>query len=262
MTNQSQRVVLITGGSSGIGLEMAKQMMAQQSVVMICGRSQEKLENAKRQVPGLVTIRCDITKAQDRAALYERISTDYPGLNMLVNNAGISMRYLLAKTGDLEARIVTEWQTNFLAPVLLVQQFLPVLVANQGSIVNVTSGLAYIPLSIEPSYCASKAALHSLTQSMRVQFSGTGVKVVEIFYPSVDTPFQGGHAPKNAIKPQAAAAAALRELNRGKQEIRVGMAGFLFQMSRLMPGRALKLINGFIPDNVEELLAQQEKGAL
>jgi uncharacterized oxidoreductase len=262
MTDQSQRIVLITGGSSGIGFEMAKQMSAQRSVVIICGRSQEKLENAKRQVPQLFTIQCDITKPEDRSALLKQISANFRGLNMLVNNAGISMRYLLTKTGNLEERIVTEWQTNFLAPVLLAQQFLPLLIENKGALVNVTSGLAYTPLSIEPSYCASKAALHSMTQSMRVQFSNAGVKVVEVFYPAVDTPFQGGHAPENAMKPGPAAEIALRELNRGKQEIHVGMAGMLLLLNRLMPERALRLVNGFIPANVEELLAGQEKGRL
>ena len=113
MTNQSSRVVLITGGSSGIAFEMAKQMVAQRSTVIICGRSQEKLDNAKRKVPQLVTIQCDITKAEDRAALHEQISTQFKDLNMLINNAAIAERYLLAKTRDLETRLVTEWQTNF-----------------------------------------------------------------------------------------------------------------------------------------------------
>ena len=114
-----------------------------------------------------------------------------------------------------------------------------------------TSGLAHVPLSIEPSYCASKAALHSMTQSMRVQFSNLDVEVVEIFYPAVDTPFQDGHAPDNAIQPEEAAAVAIQGLNRNKEEIHVKMASVLYMMSRLMPKRAVKLINGFIPDNVE-----------
>jgi short-subunit dehydrogenase involved in D-alanine esterification of teichoic acids len=204
----------------------------------------------------LVTIQCDITKPEEREALYNRISEQFKDLNMLMNNAGIAKRYLFAKTGNLAEKIVTEWQTNYLAPVMLTKQFLPMLVKNKGTVVNVTSGLAYVPLSIEPNYCATKAALHSMTQSMRVQLSELGVKVVEIFYPAVDTPFQDGHAPNNAIRPDEAAAIALEGLNRGKDEIRVKMAGFLFILSRLMPNKALRLINGFIPDNAEELLAQ------
>ena len=257
MSNQSERVVLITGGSSGIGFEMAKQMVAQQSTVIICGRSQEKLDDAQRKVPQLVTIQCDISRSKEREVLCNRISEQFRGLNMLMNNAGIVERFLFVKTGDLEKKIVAEWQTNYLAPIMLTKQFLSMLIENKGTVVNVTSGLAYVPLSIQPNYCATKAALHSMTQSMRVQLSELGVKVVEIFYPAVDTPFQNGHAPDNAIKPDEAAAIALAGLNRGQDEIRVKMAGFLFIMSRLMPKRALNLINGFIPDNIEELLAHE-----
>ena len=257
MSDRSERIVLITGGSSGIGFEMAKQMVAQQSTVIICGRSQEKLDNAKRKIPQLVTIQCDIYRSKEREVLCNRISEQFRGLNMLMNNAGIVERFLFVKTGDLEKKIVAEWQTNYLAPIMLTKQFLSMLIENKGTVVNVTSGLAYVPLSIQPNYCATKAALHSMTQSMRVQFSKFGVKVVEIFYPAVDTPFQSGHAPKNAIKPDEAATIALKGLNRGKDEIRVKMAGLLFIISRLMPKKALNLINGLIPDNVEELLAKE-----
>jgi len=257
MSNRSERIVLITGGSSGIGFAMAKQMVAQQSTVIICGRSQKKLDNAKRKIPQLVSIQCNITKSKDREALYNRISERFKRLNMLMNNAGIVKRYLFAKTEDLEKKIEEEWQTNYMAPVILTKIFLPILIKNKGTVVNVTSGLVYAPLSIEPNYCATKAALHSMTQSMRVQLSKLGVKVVEIFYPAVDTPFQDGHAPDIAIKPDEAAAIALKGLNRGKDEIRVKMVGFLFIINRLMPKKAINLINRVIPDNVEELLAQK-----
>lgn len=256
MNNQSKRTILITGGSSGIGLEMAKQMVAQQSTVIICGRSQEKLDNVKKIIPQLITIQCDITKSEDREKLFNKISQQFNGLNMLMNNAGIAKRFLFAKTKDLGKKLFDEWQTNYFAPVLLTKQFLPLLIKNKGTVVNVTSGLAYVPLSIEPNYCATKAALHSMTQSMRIQLLKLGVKVVEIFYPAVDTPFQNGHAPDNAIKPDLAASIALKKLNKGKNEIRVKMAIFLYLINRLMPKKGIKLINGVIPDNVEEILSQ------
>jgi uncharacterized oxidoreductase len=257
MTKQASRTVLITGGSSGIGFAMAQQMAAQGDRVIICGRSPEKLATAKTRVPQLVTIVCDITSADDRAALYQQIATSYHELNMLVNNAGIVKRYLLSDSTDLHTPIVEEWQTNFLAPVLLTQQFLALLAKNRGTVVNVTSGLAYVPLAIEPSYCASKAALHSMTRSMRVQFAQLGVRVVEIAYPAVDTPFQSGHAPKNAIKPNEAAAIALRRLNSGAEEIRVKLAGLLFTLNRLMPARTVRLLNRMIDVPQTELAAQR-----
>jgi short-subunit dehydrogenase involved in D-alanine esterification of teichoic acids len=124
-----------------------------------------------------------------------------------------------------------------------------------GTIVNVTSGLVYAPLSIEPNYCATKATLHSMTQSMRVQFSGLGINVQEIFYPAVDTPFQDGHPPNFAIQPNKAASVALKGLNCGKSEIRVKKAGFLSLISRLMPQKSVAIINKAVSDNAEKLLA-------
>ena len=257
MNTFANKAVLVTGGSSGLGFEMARQLVGRGAAVSICGRSQERLEKASRLVPELSIIRCDVTEAESRRALYDEVLRRHGRQDLLVNNAGVGMRYLLAKAEDLERRVVEEWRTNFLAPLLLAQQFLDLLARSSGTLVNVSSGLAYVPLSVEPSYCASKAALHSMTQSMRLQYSKSGVKVAEIFYPAVDTPFQGGRAPANALPPAEAAALALRGLEAGKPEIRVRMAALIYAMSRLMPGRALKTINGFIPDNVEELLAKE-----
>ncbi len=254
MTNSKDRIVCITGGSSGIGFEMAKQMVEDGAKVIICGRSQKKLDEAKRKLPQVTAIQCDITSADERKALVERIACDFPDLNMLMNNAGIVTRYLLATTGELTDRIKAEWETNYLAPVILAQLFLPLLTRNHGTVVNVTSGLAYIPLSIEPNYCASKAAMHSMTQSMRIQYAKKGVKVVEIFYPEVNTPFQEGHATARAISPESAAGEALRQLNRGKDEIYVKRSKMIHWVSRVAPRRGLKLINGFIPAKVEEFL--------
>lgn len=257
MKTFANKAVLVTGGSSGLGFEMARQLAAQGAAVSICGRSQEKLERASRLAPELSIIRCDVADAGDRRTLYDEVQKRHGRLDLLVNNAGVGTRYLLAKAEDLERKVVAEWRTNFLAPLLLAREFLDLLARSSGTLVNVSSGLAYVPLSVEPSYCASKAALHSMTQSMRFQYSQSGVDVVEIFYPAVDTPFQGGHAPANALKPEKAAALALRGLQAGKSEIRVGMAALIYSMSRLMPRRALKMINGFIPDNVEEILARE-----
>lgn len=257
MIKQENRIVLITGGSSGIGLEMARQMLEGGSKVIICSRSQNKLDEAKRKLPKVITIQCDITAPLERKALVEKVTKDYPKLNMLVNNAGIVNRYLLAQTGDLTDRIRDEWETNYLAPVILAQLFMPILARNQGTVVNIGSGLAHIPLSIEPNYCATKAALHSMTQSMRIQYAKVGIKVVEILYPEVNTPFQEGHATPKALSPQVAAREALRQINKGKDEIHIKMSRMMYVISRLMPKRGVKMINGFITEKMEELIAQR-----
>jgi uncharacterized oxidoreductase len=184
----------------------------------------------------------------------ECILKDYSDLNMLMNNAGIVSRYLLATTGDLTDRIKAEWETNYLAPVILTQLFLPILIKNHGTVVKVSSGLAHLPMSIEPNYCATKAALHSMTQSVRIQFEKVGVNVVEILYPEVNTPFQEGHATSRALSPQEAAKEALYQLNRGQDEIHIKMSKMIYLVNRLVPKRGLKIINGFITEKVEALL--------
>ncbi len=254
MSNQSTRTVLITGGSSGIGFEMAKQMIAEESTVIICGRSQEKLDDAKKKIPQLTAIQCDITNKESRREMYEKIFDQFNDLNMLINNAGFANRFSLTKVDDLETMITEEWQTNYLAPVMLAKELLPVLIQNKGTIVNITSGLAYVPLSIKSNYCATKAALHSMTQSMRVQLAKHDIKVVEIFFPAVDTPFQRGHSPEISIQADEAAAIALKGLNSGKEEIRVKKAALLYAISRLMPNKAVSIINKTVPDNVEDLV--------
>lgn len=257
MHHPSERIVLITGGSSGIGFEMAKQMVAQNSRVIICGRSQKKLDIAQQEEPKLITFQCDLTVDKDRESLFHFINDEHSDLNTLMNNAGIAKRYYLEKTKDLEKLITLEWQINYLAPVLLTRLFLPLLKRNQGFVVNDTSGLVYAPLNIQPNYCATKAALHSMTQSMRIQFKDLGIKVYEIFYPAVDTPFMEGHTPDHAIKADQAAGIALKLLNRGKEEIHVKMARTIFWLSRLMPQRSVQLINRAIPDNMKTMISKQ-----
>src|SRR4030043_1056134 len=159
MSKLSDKIALITGGSSGLGFELAKQMAEQGANVIICGRSEEKLDKAKKEVPQLATVKCDITKPEDRKTLFKMISEKYKGFNMLINNAGITKRYLFEKSEKVEDYIREVWETNYLAPVVLARLFLPLLIKNKGTVVNVTSALAYVPLSVEPDYCATKAAL-------------------------------------------------------------------------------------------------------
>jgi short-subunit dehydrogenase involved in D-alanine esterification of teichoic acids len=168
------RLVLITGGSSGLGLALAQQMIQEGSQVIICGRDPLKLKAAQEGCPELVTYSCDITVPAQRAALAEWVKDHHPGVNVLINNAGIVRRYLFAQSQSLAEDLEAEFQTNLFAPLLLTQDLLPLLRRNLGAIVNVSSGLAYVPLHIQPSYCATKAALHSMTQSLRIQLRAPG----------------------------------------------------------------------------------------
>ncbi len=257
MKESRKRVVLITGGSSGIGFEMARLMLEEDSKVIICGRSQEKLNDAKSKLPELNVFQCDISSGEERSALAERLNRDFPDINMLMNNAGIVKRFLMETTGDITECIKAEWETNYFAPVILAQLLMPALSRNSGTVVNISSGLAHLPLSIEPNYCATKAAMHSITQSMRIRYAKKGVNVVEILYPEVNTPFQEGHATKRAISPEMAAKEALKRLNRGQAEIHVGMSRMINLFSRIIPMRGVNMINGFITEKEEEILRER-----
>jgi uncharacterized oxidoreductase len=164
-----KRTVLITGGTSGIGLELAKQLLHRGNTVIVTGREQEKLDSAKRTLPGIHTFKSDVSNAGDIAVLYESVLTQFPALDTLINNAGIMRNLKLNQARDLND-VTREIEINLSGPVRMTQQFLPHLKIREGAlIVNVSSGLAFIPLTISPIYSATKAAIHSYTQSLRVQ---------------------------------------------------------------------------------------------
>ena len=186
-------VVLITGGASGIGLAMAERFLAAGSEVIICGRREEKLREAKQKFGSskLHTLVCDLSVVAERTALYERCVRSFSHLNVLVNNAGIQRRVDLLQQEDWSVT-AREIAINLEAPIHLANLFVPHLTKQSNpAIINVTSGLAFSPLTATPVYCATKAALHSFTLSLRHQLAKTGVKVIEIIPPAVNTDLGG-----------------------------------------------------------------------
>ena len=183
----SNNTILITGGTSGIGLAFAESFMTEGSKVIICGRRQERLKALGQKHPGLITRTCDISKAQDREELANWVLQNYPEVNVLMNNAGVQLTLDMTKPVDL-SRIQAEIETNVVAPIHLTSLFAQHLATKAGAVViNISSGLAFAPLAFMPVYCATKAAVHSLTLSLRHQLKHTSVKVFEIAPPSVDT---------------------------------------------------------------------------
>ena len=251
-----KKIVLITGGSSGIGLEMAKQMDKLGYTVLICSRSEKKLDSVKKQVLSLHTYVCDVTNSKDRTALLTAINNQFGELNMLINNAGSANRYLFDKEDvvQLEQYMDADYEINQKAPILMAKLFQPLLEKSKGTIVNVTSGLVYVPLFIEASYCSNKAALHSLTKSLRYQLRDSGIRVVEVLFPEVNTPFQQGHASNRAIMPDEAASLAIKGLMEEKDEIHIKGAELIYKMYKSDPIKAFETVTGFIPKNVEEML--------
>jgi uncharacterized oxidoreductase len=186
--------ILITGGGTGIGLAFAKRFVARGNHVVICGRRAEPLAAAKSETPALQTIRCDVSTEANRIALAEEVVTQFPALNVLVNNAGIGSRHAPILQPQDWASHRKELATNLGAPMHLSMLLGPHLATSPfGAIVNVSSGLGFVPLAALPTYCLSKAALHSFSLSLRYQLKDTSLDVVEIIPPSVNSGVPGIH---------------------------------------------------------------------
>lgn len=179
--------ILITGGTSGIGLSLAKRFVALGNTVIICGRSESKLAAAKQAVPELHTYRFDVSRQADREALHQQILHDFPDLNILFNNAGVMC---FSKLDDLETwpQAQQEITTNLEAPIHLSMLFTPHLSKqHNAAIINTTSGLSHVPLIMAAVYSATKAALNSFTISLRAQLADKMIQVIEVSPPHVNT---------------------------------------------------------------------------
>jgi len=186
--------VLITGGSDGIGKNLAKRFLDAGSRVIVTGRNAEKLQQAAREIPKLETFANDIASPDEREHLAAFIKENMPGINVLINNAGIQRRVELASDTARWAERQAEIDILLAAPVHLNHLLVPVMLAHQQAslIVNVTSGGAYIPQVFAPVYSACKAALHSYTMTLRHSLAGTACRVVELIPPAVQTGLAGG----------------------------------------------------------------------
>ncbi len=189
----SENTVLITGGSTGIGFALAESFTKLGNTVIICGRRTDRLEDAKKRNPSLIARQCDVSKKDDRRDLYTWIKGSYEGLNVLVNNAGIQRRVDLTKGTEDLLKYEDEIEINLRAQIYLAAQFVPLLSGHKESaIVNVSSGLGFVPLTIFPVYSATKAAIHSFTMSLRHQLRRTSIRVFEVIPPTVyDTYLKG-----------------------------------------------------------------------
>lgn len=184
--------ILITGGTSGIGRGLAEALHAQGNRVIIAGRRQALLDEITAANPGMRGITLDVRDSAAIEALPARVQSEFPDLNILVNNAGISQTEdLNVDSSDISvARSIIE--TNIVSVLHLTAAFLPVLKAQTSStIITTTSGLAFLPRADYPAYCASKAFLHSWLQSMRQQLKNTSVEVLELVPTYVQTELTG-----------------------------------------------------------------------
>jgi uncharacterized oxidoreductase len=179
--------VLITGGTSGIGLALAEHFLQLGNKVIICGRRENRLNEIKLKHPEIIVKTCDVSESGQRELLGKWGLKNYPEINVLINNAGIQLLTDLTKPADID-KIKLEIETNFIAPIHLTTLFSKHLSSKkEASIINISSGLAFTPIASMPVYCATKAGIHAITLSLRYQLKNTSVKVFEIIPPSVDT---------------------------------------------------------------------------
>lgn len=239
----SGHTILVTGGSAGIGLAFATKFLELGNEVIITGRRESKLDQVKAKYPKLHTIASDVSDAASVASLTTEVKERFPRLDVLMNNAGVMVsRNLGVPAADL-AELTSEIDINVSGTIRTTSALIEVIRANKGTIINVSSALAFVPLSSAPIYCATKAAIHSYTTSLRFQLQDAGVHVVELVPPAVKTELSADISEGNGFKlitTNELVAAAIKALEAGKVEIRPGQSNQLHWMSRLAPG----FING------------------
>jgi len=192
--------ILITGGGSGIGRGLAERFHGMGNQVIIAGRRRQALEETAQANPGMKSVVLDIEDPASIGAVTAQMAKEYPALNVVINNAGIMRAEDLRAQTDPLADVEAMVRTNLLGPIRLTAALLPLLQKQTHSaIVNVSSGLAFVPLAMTPTYCATKAALHSYTQSLRYQLKGTTTEVVEVIPPYVATDLLNGASDPRAM---------------------------------------------------------------
>lgn len=233
--------ILITGGTSGFGLEFAERLIAIGNTVIITGRNAQKLQETKQKLPTVHTIQSDVSKAEDIVRLHDQVVREFPNLNILINNAGEMRKLGLQQKHDLHD-ITREIEINLMGPMRMVQQFLPHLKKqNTAAIMNVTSGIALMVFPLSPIYSASKSGLRAYTQALRVQVKNTRIKVFDLVAPGSTTPLNDKFLEDGAVDarmlmaPEKIVDTAIKGLQNDTYEIYPGMAKVIRFMSRLAP---------------------------
>lgn len=245
----TDNTILITGGASGIGFALAEALLKAGNKVIICGRRQAKLEESRKKLPGLKIRQCDISRKDGREALYNWVRVQYPDLNVLINNAGISRSIDFKKGAPELFKGEDEIEVNFVAPVQLSAYFIPLLMGKpEAAVVNISSGLAFVPMATTPLYCATKAAFHSFSVSLRHQLKDTTVKVFEIMPPIVDTDL-GKETTDSTVRifkgisPSDFAADVMKALRDNEYEMSSGAAKDLVEGSRKNFQETFQMLN-------------------
>lgn len=233
---------VVTGASSGIGYELARQLADAGVAVVAIGRSRERLELLAATSPRITPVAADLREVDRIPALVRSMLADNPGIGCLINNAGIQHNVRFDDTAYGTDAIADELAVNLAAPLTLTRELLPSLQSQARAwVVNVTSGLGVVPKRTAAVYSATKAGLHLFTEALRVQSDGTPLRVVEVMMPLVDTPMTQGRG-RGKIAAADAATRCLDGLAAGRTEILVGRARWVPSLGRWAPGLLSSII--------------------
>src|SRR3954454_17824377 len=247
------RTILVTGGSAGIGLAFALKFLELGNEGIVTGRRQAVLDAVKAQHPRLHTIQSDVADPAQIAALAARVKADFPSLDVLMNNAGIGSAKNLKSSAQDPTGLMTEMEVNVGGLVRTTSALIDILTANRGTIINVSSLLAFAPVAAMPIYSATKAAVHSYTQSLRFQLEDSGVEVIELMPPAVRTELTDGWDEHGVsmISTAELVKQSFAALRSGTLEIRPGQTKQLAFMRRLAPNfinrQLWKASKAFVP---------------
>ena len=236
--NIKNNTILITGGSSGIGRSVAIKLHELGNQVIVCARSKDKLSELQKTYPGMIVYTCDLSKKTEISKLIKLIVKNHPTLNILINNAGILSPVSITDKDFLENTNL-EFNVNFYAPITLINQLFHILKKQkQSAIINIGSLVSYAPLKSKPGYCASKAALHSFTKSLRFLLKNTNIQVFEVFPPAVQTNMAkhlGESAKFRILSPEYVSDIIILGIKANKYEIRIGITKLFYILYRFFP---------------------------
>jgi len=213
--------ILITGGASGIGLGLTERFVQEGNTVIICGRRESVLREAAEKFPSVITKVCDLNAETERVELFNWVSENHPDLNVLINNAGIQ-QWMDITADDFFQRAKSEIVTNIEAPLHLMSLFIKLKSLN--TVMNVTSGLAFVPFTKAPVYSATKAFLHSFTLSARYLLKAKNIEVIDIIPPALNTDLGGKGLHDFAPPVGEFIDAIFEQLKQGKTELAFGFA--------------------------------------
>ncbi|MEM1309551.1 MAG: SDR family NAD(P)-dependent oxidoreductase [Cyanobacteria bacterium P01_H01_bin.153] len=246
-----QHAALVTGGGSGIGLALAKKLIATKNRVAITGRSLTRLKKAQAEVPGLTIIQSDITLEEDRQRLVHEIERQLGGLSLLVNAAGAIEYTYFDHDPQFYDRIRYEMEVNYFAPIRLIELLTPALSRNTAAgILTISSGAAYVPVGMTAGYSASKSAIQMFLAGLRYQFKNSGryahIKLFEACPPPVDTNMASNWEETAVMKkmsPETFAEHVVRGLRKDKYVMNIGISRWVYWLSRIAPSFLEQMFN-------------------